>query len=53
MTKCKFCKNQSIISIKKYGYNKFSVCKDDFHKGMAVGIKEFFNLTESDLEEKE
>jgi len=31
MSKCKFCKNQAIVSIKKYGYNKFGACKDCFH----------------------
>ena len=29
--KCKFCKNYAFISVKKYGYNKFSVCEECLH----------------------
>ena len=28
MTRCKFCKNQAIVSIKIYGYNSFGCCGD-------------------------
>lgn len=46
--KCKFCKNEPIISIKKYGYKGFSVCKECLHWVLI----ELDNIKE-DLEEKE
>lgn len=30
MSKCKFCKNQAFISVKKYEYNRFGVCTECF-----------------------
>lgn len=30
MSKCKFCKNQAFIGIRKYGYHEFGVCEDCF-----------------------
>ena len=31
MSKCKFCKEQAFLNVKKYGYHRFSVCKNCFH----------------------
>lgn len=40
MVKCKFCKNQAFVSVKKYGYNRIAICSECFRWALTE-LEEF------------